>query len=162
MLSLRDWVEVTGREQAPFGAASAGLTFRAKEHHVGVRDGQGRLAGVAGVTIARVRVDGHEPFDVVGLGALIVRRDLRGRGIGIPLMDRVRALAERLGPDRAMIFHDAGLAGLYERRGWLPITAPVWVDQPGGRIPMPIPAMWRAQRPADWPPGRVDVCGLPF
>lgn len=161
-LSLREWVEVTGRDGAPFGAATAGLTFRAKEHHVGVRDDDGRLVGVAGATIATVRVEGHEPFEVVGLGSLIVRGDMRGRGVGLPLMNRVRALGERLGPDRAMIFCDVGLTALYEERGYTGIPGPVWVDQPGGRIRMPLPAMWRAYRPAEWPPGRVDVCGLPF
>jgi hypothetical protein len=47
---------------------------------------------------------------------------------------------------------------------FIEITAPVWADQAEDRIEMPLAAMWRALRegvPA-WPPGRVDVRGLPF
>jgi hypothetical protein len=72
-------------------------------------------------------------------------------------------LAEELGPDRAMLFCRRDLVGLYRRVGFAQIEAPVWADQPDGRIEMPLPAMWRPLRNgADWPPGRVDVHGLPF
>jgi hypothetical protein len=73
------------------------------------------------------------------------------------------ALAEGLGPERAMLFCRPELVALYRRRGFVEIDAPVWVDQPGGRIEMPLAAMWRPLRAgAEWPPGRVDVRGLPF
>ena len=56
-----------------------------------------------------------------------------------------------------------GLVALYRRWGFVEIAAPVWADQPDGRIEMPQAAMWRALRTgAEWPPGRVDVRGLPF
>jgi hypothetical protein len=36
-------------------------------------------------------------------------------------------------------------------------------DQPTGRIEMPMVTMWRPLRDAaKWPPGRIDVRGLPF
>ena len=72
-------------------------------------------------------------------------------------------LGAAAGPDRAMIFCRQELVDLYRRLDFRPIAAPVWADQPEGRIEMPMPAVWRPLREgARWPPGRVDVRGLPF
>jgi GNAT superfamily N-acetyltransferase len=163
-LSVGEWIGLTGREGAPFGAASAGLEFRPKDRHVGYRNGDGRLEAVVGVTVVRVDVESHGTFDVVGVGGLIIRKELRGRKLAAPLMDAVKRVAEGMGPELAMIFCDHTLVTLYENRGYAAIAAPVWVDQPRGRVVMPVPAMWRRLRatgPA-WPEGRVDVRGLPF
>ena len=115
-----------------------------------------------GATIASVEVEGCEPFEVVGLGALIVQAELRGQGLSRLLLKPVRALAEGLGPDRAMIFCDREQIPLQMGRGYTLITSPVWVDQPEGRIEMPVPALWRPIRPSSWPAGTVNLYGLPF
>jgi hypothetical protein len=53
--------------------------------------------------------------------------------------------------------------GLYEKLGFAEIDAPVWADQPGGAVEMPLRALWRPLRAgARWPDGRVQVRGLPF
>ncbi len=161
-LSLRDWARLVGAEPSPFGETTAGLEFRPKDHHVAVRDTHGQLIAAAGATVATVAVDGHDPFEVVGYGALIVRADARGRQLSGPLMDRLRTLADRLGPDRAMLFCEPHLVRLYARRGYREIAAPVWVDQPSGSLRMPLRAMWRPLRPVGWPRGVVRVDGLPF
>lgn len=161
-LSLRDWVGLTARDREPFGPANAGLTFRPKEHHIGVRHADGRLVAVVGATVATVAVEGYGSFEVVGVGSLIVREEIRGRGLSKPLMDRVRALIDDLGPDRAMLFCGPDLVSLYTRRGYRLISAPVHADQPGGRIAVPMAAMWRPLRPVEWPAGVVELRGLPF
>jgi hypothetical protein len=62
-----------------------------------------------------------------------------------------------------MLFCRPELVALYRGFGCEEIAAPVWADQPGGRIEMPLAAMWRPLRDgAEWPSGRVDVRGLPF
>ena len=59
-----------------------------------------------------------------------------------------------------MRFCRRDLVRVYRRFGFVEITSPVWADQPGGRIEMPLVAMWRALRSGTrWPPGRVDVRG---
>jgi predicted GNAT family N-acyltransferase len=162
-LSIADWIGLIGREPEPFGARSAGLTWRPKERHVGIREPDGRLAAVGGAALVTVEVGDAEPFDVVGFGGLIIRRDARGRRLMPVLMDALVRVADGMGPDRAMIFCEEHLVELYGRRGYVAIEDAVWVDQPGGRVPMPLPALWRALRPGPtWPAGRVDVRGLPF
>ncbi len=162
-LSLREWIALTGREREPFGPAGAGLVWRAKDRHVGLRGDDGRLEAVAGATVAHVDVEGGNGFEVVGVGGLIIRKELRGRGLLERLMDGLKPLVEAMGPDRAMIFCNVSLVAIYARRGYLELPSPVWVDQPDGRVRMPMPAMWRALHAAPtWPKGRIDVQGLPF
>ena len=77
-----------------------------------------------------------------------------------PLMN----MAETMGPERATIFCRADLVALYERLiDFIELEDPVWADQPAGRIEVPLSAMWKPLRPGvAWPPGRIDVRGLPF
>src|SRR5437588_5067273 len=162
-LTPEDWVDLEDGEREPFGPVGARLQWRAKDRHIGLRAENGRLVAVAGVVLAGVEVEGAESFEVAGLGSLIVTRSVRGRGLMARVVDPLLRLAERMGPDRAMIFCRPDLVPLYERMAFVQIKAPVWVDQPVGRIEMPLASMWRALREgAQWPPGRVDVRGLPF
>jgi predicted GNAT family N-acyltransferase len=112
--------------------------------------------------VATVAVEGYGSFEVVGIGGLIIREEIRGHGLAGPLMDRFRALIDDLGPDRAMLFCGPELVSLYVRRGYRAISAPVHADQPGGRIAVPMAAMWRPLRPTEWPAGVVELHGLPF
>ncbi|HVS28774.1 MAG TPA: GNAT family N-acetyltransferase [Solirubrobacteraceae bacterium] len=162
-LTDQDWAELEDGEPEPFGPVGAGLAWRPKDRHIGLRAPDGRLVAVAGAVIATIEVEGAEPFEVVGLGSMIVTRSQRGRGLMSRLVEPVLALAGGMGPDRAMIFCRPELVGLYRRLAFAEITAQVWADQPDGRVEMPEPAMWRALRQdAEWPQGRADVRGLPF
>jgi predicted GNAT family N-acyltransferase len=162
-LTEQDWVALNDGEHEPFGPVGAGLEWRPKDRHVGLRTPDGRLVAVAGAVVATVETEGAQGFEVVGLGSVIVTRSMRGRGLLSRLVEPLLALARGLGPDRAMLFCRPELVGLYGRLEFVEIGAPVWVDQTGDRIEMPLAAMWRPLRAgAEWPPGRVDVRGLPF
>jgi len=162
-LTERDWAEVVAGEQQPFGPEGSELTWRAKERHVALRSDDGQLLALAGVGIVAVEIEGAGSFEVVGLGSVIVTRSERGRGLVMRVLEPVLRLAEGMGPDRAMLFCRPELVGLYQRVAFSEITAAVWADQPQGRIELPMRAMWRSLREgAAWPPGRVDVQGLPF
>jgi predicted N-acetyltransferase YhbS len=161
-LTDEDWAELTAGEHEPFGPIGHTLEWRPKERHLAVRGGDGRLAAAGGVLVATVHA-GDESFDVVGVGSLIVTPSLRGTGLMWSLVEPLLRLAEELGPERAMLFCREELVPLYERAGFMRIAAPVRADQPGGRIEMPLAAMWRALRAGvGWPPGPVEVEGLPF
>jgi GNAT superfamily N-acetyltransferase len=163
-LSERDWEQLIAGEHEPWGRQGAGLEWREKEIFVGLRGEGERLLAVAGAVVAGVQVGEGESFDVVGLGALIVTRSARGRGLMSQLVEPLLAIAGRLGPARAMIFCRPELVPVYRRLEFTEITAPVFADGPGGdRIEMPLRSMWRALHgPVEWPPGRVEVDGLPF
>jgi hypothetical protein len=61
-----------------------------------------------------------------------------------------------------MLFCEPHLCGMYARIGIQELADPVWVDQPGGRIEMPMSAMWKPVRPVEWPRGTIHLDGLPF
>lgn len=162
-LTQQDWVDVVAGEHEPFGPEGAQLVWRAKDRHVGLRAGDGRLVALAGVTIVSVSIDGAESFEVVGLGSVIVTPSQRGRGLMSRVVKPMLALAEDIGPDRAMLFCRSELVARYGRLAFAQIDAPVWADQPLGRVQVPMHAMWRPLHDGVvWPPGRVDVRGLPF
>jgi predicted GNAT family N-acyltransferase len=162
-LTEQDWTDLVGSEHEPFGAMGAGIVWRPKDRHVALRAPDGRLVAAAGVVVAAIEIAGAAGFKVVGVGSVIVTRSLRGQGLLSRLVEPLMRLAEEMGPDRAMLFCRPELVALYRRWGFVEIAAPVGADQPDGRIEMPQAAMWRPLRHgAEWPPGRVDVVGLPF
>jgi predicted GNAT family N-acyltransferase len=162
-LSEPYWEELVAGESEPFGHVGEDLVWREKTQNIGLREDDGRLVAAAGVVLADVKVAGEPPFQVAGLGGLIVTRSERGRGLGPRLFQRLLELAGELEVGRAMLFCLPELMALYGRYGFVPVDAPVWADQPTGRIEMPMPAMWKALRPdTSWPSGGVELLGEPF
>jgi predicted N-acetyltransferase YhbS len=155
---------IVGDEQAPWGGdAAEALTWGDKQRYVAVHDEQGRPIAVAGSLLVEVEVEGSDRFPVVGLGGLIVASRHRRAGLGGRLVQRLLEIASEMGPALAMLFCSPALVDRYRRQGFQVIEAPVFADQPDGRIEMPMEAMWRPLRDgASWPQGRVDVLGLPF
>jgi predicted N-acetyltransferase YhbS len=158
------WEELLAGEHEPWGGGVAEqLAWREKTRNIGVRDEDGRLLAAGGAVLAEVRVGQESPFHVAGLGGLIVTRSARGRGLARLLARHLLVVAGELGAKRAMLFCQPPLMALYRTFGFAPIEAPVWADQPGGRIEMPLPAMWKALGgDVVWPAGRVELSGEPF
>ncbi|MGA8365663.1 MAG: GNAT family N-acetyltransferase [Solirubrobacteraceae bacterium] len=157
------WDELIAGEHDPFGGIGEQLVWRDKTRNIGIREDDGRLVAAAGAVLVDVKVGQEPPFQVAGLGGLIVTRRARGRGLARLLALRLLEIAAQLEAERAMLFCRAELMSLYAQFGFIAIEAPVWVEQPGGRVEMPMPAMWSALGgDAGWPPGRVDLLGEPF
>jgi GNAT superfamily N-acetyltransferase len=157
------WEELVAGEHEPFGAIGENLIWRDKTRNIGVRDDDGRLVAAAGLVLVEVKVGQGPPFQVAGLGGLLVTHSARGRGLARLLFQRLLELAGELEAQRAMLFCLPTLMPLYGKFGFLQIHAPVWADQPEGRIEVPMPAMWKAlSRDAGWPAGRVELMGEPF
>ncbi len=157
------WDELVAGEREPFGHLGAELTWRRKDRHIGLREPTGRLVAAAGAVLAEVEVAPAAAFSVVGLGGVIVTREERGRGLMHALFGALLELAREMGPAHAMLFCRPELIGMYSRLGCREVIGPVWADQPEGPIEMPLRAMWRPlHREPVWPPGRVEVHGMPF
>jgi GNAT superfamily N-acetyltransferase len=156
------WRALQGDEEHPWGGEAEALSWAPKTHYVGVPDEDGALLAMAATLTADVRA-GEETFPVAGVGGVIVRPDMRGRGLARLVVEAVLPVAARLGPERAMLFCRPPLVAMYERFGFQEIGEPVTAAQPGGRIEMPLRAMWRPLREgARWPEGPVEVLGEPF
>lgn len=155
--------ELEGGEEDPFDAAGNTLQWRPKDRHVALRGDDGHLIASAGLVLANVQLGKAEPVPVVGIGGVLVNRAHRGRGLGNRVIIEVLARAATLGPELALLFCHRDRAGLYARHDFVEIPPPVLVEQPGGRIEMPMVTMWRPLREgAELTAGSLIVHGLPF
>jgi predicted GNAT family N-acyltransferase len=158
-----DWEQLVGSEPEPWGAVGETLSWCEKDEHVTSRDRSGALRGVAGSAIVAVQIEGHEPFTVLGIGGVFVRREDRGQGLARELLERLLERGREREAERAMLFCREPLMEMYAKFGFRAIEDAVWAQQPGGRIEMPMRAMWLGfGGNIAWAPGRVDVLGLPF
>ncbi len=156
-----EWDALNDGERDIWGPGEA-LAWRDKTRHVGVLGANGLPLALAGAVAADVAAGG-ERFEVVGIGSVIVTRRMRGQGLAGLVIEAILDLAVALGPERAMLFCNAPLTVLYERFGFRLIDAPVTAEQPDGRVTMSMRAMWAPlAEGAAWPPGEVEVLGLPF
>jgi GNAT superfamily N-acetyltransferase len=163
-MSASDWEILLAGEEDPFPPFGPDFEWLEKDRHIGLQDDDGRPIAVGGASVVDVEVEGAGAFEVVGVGSVVVTRARRGEGLMTRVFDALLELAAGMGPERAMLFCRPDLECLYTKWDFEAIDAPVWADQPGGRVEMPQTAMWRPLRDdvAGWPPGRVDVRGLPF
>jgi GNAT superfamily N-acetyltransferase len=160
------WAELIDDEVEPWGGGPGErMSWQQKEWYVAVRSVNETLLALAGAAVATVDVEDGSSFEVLGIGGVFVRASQRGRGLALLAVKHLlaRAEADTSSPGRAMLFCRPHLTGFYAKFGFEEIEAPVWAQQPGGRVEVPMPAMWRPlSDDTDWPPGRVDVHGLPF
>ena len=162
-LSEAQYAELVGDEDDPWDAEGSTLQWRPKDHHVGVRDHDGRLLAAAGLVVADVRFGEASPIAVVGIGGVIVAAAYRGRGLGRQVISEVVRRADDLGPAMAMLFCRPDRAGLYRRHGFAVIPSQVIAEQEHGLVEMPPVTMWRPLNDdARLEAGVVALLGRPF
>jgi predicted N-acetyltransferase YhbS len=112
-LSEPYWEDLIAGESEPFGGVGESLVWRDKTRNIGVREDDGRLVAAAGAVLADVKVEQEPPFQVVGLGGLIVTRSARRRGLAHLLSARLLEIASEFEVQRAMLFCLAQLMPRY-------------------------------------------------
>ncbi len=162
-ITPQQWSAIEAGEREPWGGLAEGLAWADKQRYVGLRAADGALVAIAGALRAEILLAGAERFPVVGIGSVFVTARERGSGLVWKLLEPLLAIAEEMGPERAMLFCRPQLTTLYGRLAFAEIHAPVRAQQPDGAIEMPLRAMWRPLREGvRWPQGAVEVLGLPF
>jgi predicted N-acetyltransferase YhbS len=152
-----------GGEPHPFGTDGEELEWRPKDRHVMVRDEDGTPRASTGLLVVEVSAGDGEPFEVVGLGGVIVAPAHRGEGLARTVVEAALETAAAMGPAFAMLFCREAVRGLYAKLGFLPVPRPVEVQQPGGTAIMSQHTMWRSlHEGATWPAGPVRMRSLPF
>lgn len=150
-------------EEHPFGTEGSELVWRPKDRHVMLLDDAGRPLASTGLLVVQVSVGDAQPFEVVGVGGVLVTRAHRGEGLARVVVDAALERAAGMGPAVAMLFCRDAVAGLYRKLGFELVEPPVRVLQPGGPVVMPVNTMWRPLADdAAWPPGPVLVRSEPF
>jgi len=164
-LSDEQYAALVVDEDDPWNAAEFGLEWLPKDHHVGIRDDDGRLVAMAGLVVVKVQFGERPPVSVVGVGGVIVTASQRGRGLGRWVISEALRRAEAMGREIAMLFCRVESAGFYRRHGFAEVPGRVFVDQPSGIVEISGAgvAMWRPLKAGvRLPDGIVNVKGLPF
>lgn len=159
--SALDRLTLSGGDTDPALTNSFGLEWQPKTRHVLVCRNGAAVAHV-GLVLQTVVVDGL-PVRVAGIGGVLSRHDCRGQGFGRISMEAVENLIrrEQMAPF-GMLFCREQLRSWYERMEWVPVVAPVWIDQPQGVRQSPLPVLVKCFEAESWPPGPVWLDALPW
>ena len=145
----------------PWGVEHLCVVWRDLSGHVVAREGD-QLVAHAGWVGVDLRAGNHV-VRAVGLGSVLVRSRARGRGIGKTIVRAAMTSMRRTGRPAGLLFCGDGLVPFYQALGWVQITDPVEVDQPAGKVIMPMSSCWvPLQDDATLPMGPLAVDGLPF
>jgi nodulation protein A len=156
-----------GRNTDEFAAQSWPARYARKEARVWLSDDAGRPVAHLGVERRLVGIAGADVL-VAGVGEVAVAPDRQGEGLGGALMaaldERLRA---ELAADFAFVQCGDNVLGFYRGTGWTQVANPVrHIDVHDHR--RSVDGVWptlvrQARRPvAAWPPGLVDLRGLPW
>lgn len=123
----------------------------------------GHLVSHVGIMERTILVAGA-PVHVAGIRSVMTRPALRGKGYASMGMTRA---AQYIADEMPRAEHGLLLCldirvPLYERLGWLIVREPTYYDQPEGRTRGPVNTMVRPFRGRPWPPGEIDLQGLPW
>jgi hypothetical protein len=144
-----------------FGVEDRLYTWRPKVYHF-VTEEDGRPLSHVGVIKTTVKAGGRD-VTVGGIGGVVTRPEAQGRRYVQAAMQRAVAfMCEELKVDAGMLFCLQRLMPFYARQGWQLLEDEIEFDQPSGPIVSPFRVMVLPCGAYVWPPGRVEVGGLPW
>lgn len=117
----------------------------------------------AGIVSRSVAVDG-QAIAVGGISGVWTTANHRGRGVGQAVVTVAAAfIREHLGAAFALLLCRPELEPFYERLAWRRVHGPAVFEQPGQRVTWPLSVMvLPCEAGAEWPPGTIDLRGLPW
>jgi aminoglycoside 2'-N-acetyltransferase I len=128
-----------------------------------IKSGQ-RVVAHAGI-IYRVLQVGQLRVPVAGIGGVMTLPDWRRRGYARALLANATAFAAlQLWAPFAMVICPKEDSSFYQHLGWQVAEAPIWCEQPGGRIRLQneLALYLACQGDAEWPSGSIDLGGTPW
>lgn len=115
-----------------------------------------------GVVERTVSVEG-QLIKVGGIGAVATAPPWQRRGLAQQLLDQTASfLRDQLGASFGLLICGEHRRPYYARLGWQVVAGPLLIDQPKGKCVMPAIIMVLPCREMLWPPGTIDLCGLPW
>ncbi len=144
-----------------FGMAVYGLTWRPKELHL--------TAFVEGEAVSHVGLLRHallvgsERVPIAGVGGVVTLPKYQKQGIARRLLDAARPLMrDDMEADFGYLFCRPPLVEFYRNLSWQLIEAPVFFDQPNGRVESPLRCMVLPLKDHEWPGGEVEMGCFPW
>ena len=124
---------------------------------------EGEEAVSAAEIFDRTILVGGQLMRVGGVGSVATKTEWRKRGYASEAMRFVRNfLRETLAVDFGLGFCADNLIPYHTSLGWNLVAHSFLVDQPGRRMTFTDAVMALPVLKEDWPPGEIDLCGLPW
>jgi predicted acetyltransferase len=122
----------------------------------------GKIVSIVGILIREVQCAG-QPVLLGGIGGVGTLPEYRMRGLaGALLHAAADFMRDPLGVDFGLLFCAETMVPYYSKFGWQLVPGPAIFDQPKGKVTWPEPVMILPVLKQDWPPGTIDLCGLPW
>jgi GNAT superfamily N-acetyltransferase len=115
--------------------------------------------------IYRVIQVGQVRVPVGGIGGVMTMPEWRSRGYARAVLAAATAfVATQLWAPFVVVLSPRADAAFYEHLGWSVAEAPVWCEQPGGRVALigEVALFKACHGEAEWPTGPIDLAGTPW
>ncbi len=140
---------------------STGFTWAAPDYYV-VTEVRDELIGRLGIFDREVEV-ANTRIRVGGIGGVITKPDWRLRGIASDLLTHAAEfMRDEMGVEFAMLLCRREVAPVYAKFGWTRVDGPTVFMQPSGLATYPRDTMVLRFTERPWPPGAIDMRGLPW
>jgi GNAT superfamily N-acetyltransferase len=145
-----------------FGLEPYNLEWRLENdwHYLLYEDEQ--LISHVGIVKHVVTVEERQ-ITVGGIAAVVTRPEAQGKGYAKELMEKATTfICEELSVDFGLLFCRPPLVPYYQKLGWQEIQDTVMIEQPSGKMPLPVSAMFLPCQENSWPAGTVDIGSWPW
>jgi GNAT superfamily N-acetyltransferase len=137
------------------------LEWRPRQWHAFVYAAD-NLVGHVGFIKHEVQV-GNQPVLVGGVGQVVTLPAGQRRGYARAALRWSAAfLCDELRAAFGLLFCVERMVPFYAGLGWQVVEAPVWIEQPTGRVISPMPVMVLPCQGQVWPAGAVELNSLPW
>jgi GNAT superfamily N-acetyltransferase len=148
----------------PFALPADRYTTSAPSWSVMVKADQ-QVVTHAGILYRVIQV-GDTRVPVGAMSGVITLNEWRGRGYARAVLAKAAAfVAIWLWAPFALVICPREDTAFYTKLGWhVANDAPIWCDQPGGRVALTeeVAVYLSCQGDAAWPSGTIDLCGAPW
>ena len=120
------------------------------------------LASHAGISRRIITIDGRK-MEIGAVGGVWTAQEFRGRGLATAAMKKATEfLCNKVGVQAGLLLCREHVASFYEHVGWQRIHEPLLFDQPSGKVVWHLPVLVWLCDLESWPPGIIDLLGLPW
>jgi GNAT superfamily N-acetyltransferase len=106
---------------------------------------------------------GGQMLRVSGVGGVMTLPEWRQRGLAsLTLRRAAEFMRNELHVEFALLLCRDEVAPVYTKLGWQIVASPTTFEQPTGRTTYPRNTIVLRFSPRAWPPGPIDLCGLPW
>jgi aminoglycoside 2'-N-acetyltransferase I len=151
--------ELGGWFESEFGARVD--RWRSADYYA-LPDRAGQLAGQLGVLDTKVSV-ANQFIRVGGIGGVATKPEFRHRGVASAILSRAAEFMKNdLGVEFGLLLCRHEVSPVYAKMGWIIVAGPTTFTRGGVNATYPNDTMILPLAEKTWPPGPIDMLGMPW